>query len=58
MDETRRFLQGMNLPGRDLHHLPDSVTCFRDGALYRVEIPGVESPLALEAAIEMAVSSI
>lgn len=54
MDETRRFLQGMNLPGRDLHHLPDSPTCFRDGALYRVEIPGVESPGALEAVVETA----
>lgn len=54
MDDTRRFLQGMNLPGQDLHHLPDSTTCFRDGALYRVEIPGVENPSALEDVVSTA----
>ena len=54
MDDIRRFLEGMNLPGRDLHHLPDSATCFRDGALYRVDISGVENLPALHAVVEMA----
>ncbi len=54
MEETRRFLQTMNLPGCDPQHLPDAATCFRDGALYRVEIPGVESPAALEAVVDTA----
>lgn len=54
MDDTRRFLQGMNLPGHELNLLPDSPSAFLDGGHYRVEIPGVESREALDAVVETA----
>src|SRR6058998_3263034 len=49
MDETRAFLESVGLPRGDLHELPDSPKRFPDGAQYRVEIPSVEGPAALEA---------
>lgn len=54
MEATRRFLESMGLPPRDLHELPDSSTRFPDGAQYRIEIPSTEGPRALEAIIEEA----
>lgn len=52
MQETRRFLESMGLPGSDAHSLPDSPLRFPDGAQYRIEIPSVEGPNALKAVLE------
>ncbi|MBI3988626.1 MAG: U32 family peptidase [candidate division NC10 bacterium] len=54
MEETRKFLAQMGLPGRDAYDLPTSAQRFPDGAQYRVEIPSVEGPRALKAVIETA----
>ena len=51
---TRRFLESLGLPTGDAHHLPDSPKRFPDGAHYRIEIPSVEGPAALQAVIEEA----
>lgn len=52
MQETRRFLESIGLPGGDVHSLPDSPLRFPDGAQYRIEIPSVEGPNALKAVLE------
>ncbi|WP_052891507.1 U32 family peptidase [Thermogemmatispora carboxidivorans] len=49
MQETRAFLRRLGLPTGDAHDLPTSSKRFPDGAQYRVEIPSVEGPAALEA---------
>ncbi|GAB3578030.1 hypothetical protein GCM10027445_44600 [Amycolatopsis endophytica] len=49
MDRTRDFLRTLGLPPGDLAELPASTKRFPDGAQYRVEIPSVEGPEALEA---------
>jgi hypothetical protein len=49
MQETRAFLRRLGLPESDAHDLPTSQKRFPDGAQYRVEIPSVEGPAALEA---------
>ncbi|WP_376797377.1 U32 family peptidase [Thermogemmatispora sp.] len=49
MQETRAFLRRLGLPAGDAHDLPTSSKRFPDGAQYRVEIPSVEGPAALEA---------
>lgn len=54
MERTRRFLEGLGLPGRDLDELPSSPKRFPDGAQYRVEIPSVEGPRVMEAVLEEA----
>lgn len=54
MRETRDFLEKLGLPGGEANHLPDSAVRFPDGAQYRVEIPSVEGPRALEAVLEEA----
>ena len=54
MDATRTFLQSLGLPPGDLHELPTSSKRFPDGAQYRVEIPSVEGPRALEAVLDEA----
>lgn len=52
MEETRRFLESLGLPGRELNELPTSAKRFPDGAQYRIEIPSVEGPRALAALLE------
>jgi hypothetical protein len=52
--KANELLSGLGLPGRDLYDLPDSEKRFPDGAQYRVEIPSVEGPRALAAALEEA----
>ena len=52
MEEIRAFLRELSLPTGDFFDLPDSVKRFPDGAQYRVEIPSVEGPRALEAVLE------
>lgn len=54
MQATRDFLQSLGLPPGDLHDLPASGKRFPDGAQYRVEIPSVEGPRAMEAVLEEA----
>lgn len=49
MQRTRDFLRSLGLPGEDPAELPSSTKRFPDGAQYRVEIPSVEGPEALEA---------
>ena len=51
---TRQFLASLGLPQGDAYDLPDSEKRFPDGAQYRLEIPSVEGPAALEAVIEEA----
>jgi hypothetical protein len=52
MHATRAFLTRLGLPPGDLFNLPDSPKRFPDGAHYRLEIPSVEGPKALAAALE------
>jgi hypothetical protein len=54
MRTTRDVLGELGLPGRDAHELPASSKRFPDGGQYRVEIPSVEGPRALEAVIASA----
>jgi hypothetical protein len=52
MKESREFLRKLGYPGGDLYDLPDSKKRFPDGAQYRIELPSVEGPRALEATLE------
>lgn len=54
MQDTRRFLESIGLPGGDLHDLPTSDKRFPDGAQYRIEIPSAEGPRCLAAVLEEA----
>jgi hypothetical protein len=54
MKETREFLESLGYPSGDGYDLPTSSKRFPDGAQYRVEIPSVEGPRALEAVLEEA----
>ncbi|NKQ55936.1 hypothetical protein HFP15_23955 [Amycolatopsis sp. K13G38] len=49
MRRTRDFLRSLGLPDADPATVPASAKRFPDGAQYRVEIPSVEGPEALEA---------
>jgi hypothetical protein len=51
---TRRFLESLGLPPGDANDLPTSAKRFPDGAQYRIEIPSVEGPAALQAVLEEA----
>ncbi|GHF56739.1 hypothetical protein FHX82_000079 [Amycolatopsis bartoniae] len=53
-ENTREFLRSLGLPGGDPGELPASTKRFPDGAQYRVEIPSVEGPEALEAVYDEA----
>jgi hypothetical protein len=48
MQATRAFLESLGLPQGDLKSVPTSAKRFPDGAQYRVEIPSVEGPRAME----------
>ena len=54
LDKIREFLKTCGLPAGDLQRLPDSQLRFLDGGQYRIEIPGIEGPRALEAVVEEA----
>jgi peptidase U32-like protein len=54
MRKARSILAGCRLPEGDAHGLPDSAKRFADGGQYRVEIPSVEGPRALEAVVAAA----
>ncbi len=51
---TQAALSNLGLPEGDLYDLPTSEKRFPDGAQYRVEIPSVEGPNALEAVLDEA----
>ncbi|HLY61130.1 MAG TPA: hypothetical protein VKV95_10310 [Terriglobia bacterium] len=44
MEQTRRFLAKLKLPGGDNHAFEPSKKRFADGGQYRIEIPSVEGP--------------
>lgn len=52
MKESREFLRKLGYPEGDLYNLPSSDKRFPDGAQYRIELPSVEGPKALEATLE------
>ncbi len=52
MDETRKFLESLGLPGGDAYDLPTSEKRFGDGAQYRFEVPGIQGPAAMKALLE------
>ncbi|MBT2645339.1 U32 family peptidase [Bacillus sp. ISL-34] len=54
MNESREFLRLLGYPSGDLYDLPTSTKRFPDGAQYRIEIPSVEGPRALQATLEEA----
>src|SRR5918995_874876 len=51
---ARTILGALNLPEGDAHDLPDSPKRFADGGEYRIEIPSVEGPRAMEAVLSAA----
>lgn len=54
LDEIRKFMEKLAIPGRDLHDLPTSDKTFPDGSNYRIEIAGVERASTMEAMISEA----
>jgi hypothetical protein len=54
MRTTADVLSALQLPARDAYDLPTSRKRFADGGQYRVEIPSVEGPRAMEAVLEEA----
>ncbi|MEB3103800.1 U32 family peptidase [Ferviditalea candida] len=51
MKQSRSLLESLGYPSGDLYNLPDSNKRFPDGAQYRIELPSVEGPRALEATL-------
>ncbi|MDQ0218073.1 hypothetical protein ELQ35_01385 [Peribacillus cavernae] len=52
MIESKKLLKSLVYPDGDLYSLPSSNKRFPDGAQYRIELPSVEGPRALEATFE------
>ncbi|WP_026961454.1 hypothetical protein [Alicyclobacillus herbarius] len=52
MEWAKAGLKALNLPTGDAYDLPTSQKRFPDGSQYRVEIPSVEGPRAMRAALE------
>lgn len=52
MQETRTFLESINMPGGDLYSLPSSEKRFPDGGQYRFEVPGIQGPGPMKALLE------
>ncbi len=52
MQETRAFLESINMPGGDLYSLPTSDKRFPDGGQYRFEVPGIQGPGPMRALLE------
>lgn len=50
--ETRKFLKKLGLPDHDLYELPTSNMRFPDGAHFRIEIPTVNTAVAMRAVLE------
>ena len=54
MDSIKKALEKLGIPSGDLYGLPTSTKTFPDGANYRVEISGIETPGVLAATIDEA----
>ncbi len=54
LEEIRKFMEKLGIPGRDLWDLPSSTKTFPDGAHWRIEIAGVEHASTMEAMIDEA----
>jgi hypothetical protein len=52
MKETRDFLKKIGMPAGDAYDLPTSEKRFSDGAQYRFEVPGIQSPGTMKALLE------
>lgn len=52
MQETRAFLESINMPSGDLYSLPTSEKRFLDGGQYRFEVPGIQGPAPMKALLE------
>ena len=52
MSKLTKALEKLGMPGGDLYELPTSPKTFPDGANYRVEISGMETPRVLAATID------
>ncbi|RBM18337.1 peptidase [Prauserella sp. PE36] len=52
LDETGEMLERLGLPAGNRYDLPGSPHRFPDGAHYRREIPGLQTPESLKAALE------
>ena len=54
MDKIARAMEKAGFPSGDLYGLPNSTKTFPDGAHYRVEISGMETPKVLAATCDEA----
>lgn len=52
MEQIKAFLKSINLPEGDAYDLPTSEKRFADGAQYRFEVPGIQSPGPMRALLE------
>ncbi len=52
MNKTRKFLEQIGLPQGDNYSLPSSDKRFPDGAQYRFEVPGIQTPKVMKALLE------
>lgn len=52
MQETRAFLESIDMPSGDLYSLPTSEKRFPDGGQYRFEVPGIQGPGPMKALLE------
>lgn len=52
MKETREFLKKLGLPEGDAYSLPTSEKRFPDGAQYRFEVPGIQTPAVMKTLLE------
>ena len=52
MEQTRKFLESIGLPGGDDYALTTSKKRFDDGGQYRFEVPGIQSPGVMKALLE------
>lgn len=53
-EETRAYLKKLNLPQGDLYDLPTSTKRFADGAAFRIEVPTINTPEAVDALLNTA----
>jgi len=52
MEETRKYLERIGLPGGDDYSLPTSEKRFLDGAQCRFEVPGIQGPGPMKTLLE------
>jgi hypothetical protein len=52
LDDVRKAIENIGIPGRDLYELPTSSKHFPDGCNYRIEISGIERPSTLQAMVD------